>query len=388
MDKYKELRIAVTNSQYKHSLGIIRALGKLGIKPYVISDKKWSLCGLSRYCRQEIIVDKNYTQKEIISKLNEFNIELLILVGTDSFKKIVPWKRELKKNNIEIVTVDSATLNLAFSKVATYALASHVGVPIPKTVYPKNFDQLDSLKKEISYPCVIKGLYEVGGNIVDYVFNEEQLNIKYKHLCKKNNISEADGLPMLQEYIAGSGCAFFAVYNRGKCCLTFQHKRIREYPVSGGASVCAESYKNDLVEKYGKLLLDTLKWHGVAMVEFKLNAANIPILMEINPKFWGSTDLSLEANVNFPKALIDIYLGNEIEYSNNYKYPFRYHWPLNGDFLHAIDNTKAIPSILKDTLNLKVRSNIWFIDILPSLDLVFSFIKQVIKKKLMRRKNV
>ncbi|PHM26221.1 ATP-grasp domain-containing protein [Xenorhabdus budapestensis] len=385
MEKYKNLRIAVTDAEYKHSLGIVRALGKLGISPYVITFNRFSLCGMSKYSNNEIILNDNYTFEELVEKLKIFKIELLILVGTNSFKKIVPRKDELKKNKIEIITVDNDIITITFDKSSTYTLAEKLLVPIPKTIYPKCFDELDILKNEINYPCVIKGLYEVGGNIVDYVYNEAELLIKYKNLCNRYNIKESDGLPMLQEYITGAGCAFFAVYDNGQCGLTFQHKRIREYPASGGASVCAESFKNDLVEKYGRILLDHLEWHGVAMVEFKLNDSGIPILMEINPKFWGSTDLALEANVNFPKALIDIYLRKKISYDNNYKYPLKYHWPLDGDFLHAIENPKSIINVLKDSFNPKVKSNIWMSDFFPTFKLVYGFIKLVLIKRLFRR---
>jgi len=192
---------------------------------------------------------------------------------------------------------------------------------------------------------------------------------------------------MLQEYITGAGCAFFAVYNKGKCGLTFQHKRVREYPVSGGASVCAESYKNDLVQKYGKRLLDALNWHGVAMVEFKLNNKGIPILMEINPKFWGSTDLALEAGVNFPKALIDILNGKEISYSEKYSYPFKFHWSLHGDIIHGLENKKNFFIIIKDCLNPKVKSNIWLSDFNPTFKMFVTFVKNLVKL-IIRRKNV
>ncbi len=199
-------------------------------------------------------------------------------------------------------------------------------------------------------------------------------------ICNQYNLIKSDELPMLQEYIRGDGCAFFAVYNKGKCGLTFQHKRIREYPVSGGASVCAQSYKNDQVQKYGKMLLDSLCWHGVAMVEFKLNSENIPILMEINPKFWGSTDLALEAGVDFPKALIDIYQGKDVPYQEEYKYPLKYHWLLEGEISHAISNPKAIPSIVLDTLNPKVKGNIWFSDPIPTIIKVKELIVTLLKK--------
>ncbi len=374
------MNIVVTDPDYKHSLGIVRSLGKQGYKPYLLSNTKKSLCSFSKFSNDSIILPKNFTLHELLEELHKKHIELIIIVGTNSFKKIVPWKNDLKKNSIEIVTVDESTLNVAFSKKETYLLAKKLDIPIPETYYPSSLDELYDVEDKIEYPAVIKGLYEAGGNIVDYAYNASDLVKKYVNLCKKYNIGEEDGLPMIQEYISGSGCAFFAVYDKGKCGLTFQHKRIREYPVSGGASVCAESYKNEYVEMYGKKLLDYLNWHGVAMVEFKLNSKGKPILMEINPKFWGSTDLALEAGVNFPKALIDIYLGKEVKYSNQYRFPFRYHWPLDGDILHGIRNPKAISSILRDMFNPNVKSNIWIKkDPLPSMVQLFRFFASLLK---------
>ena len=374
------MNILVTDVDMKHSLGIVRSLGKIGIKPYLLSSSKNSICSYSKYANQEIIINKNFDKEELVQITLEYKIELIILVGTNSFMKIVPWKNYLKENGINIITVDEEKQNIAFSKKDTYSLASKINIPIAKTFYPQTFNELNILKTQITFPCVIKGLYEVGGNIVDYAYTENELILKYNNLCNKYNIEEKDGLPMLQEYITGSGCAFFAVYNNGKCGLTFQHKRIREYPISGGFSVCAKSYKNNKVEEYGKKLLDKLNWHGVAMVEFKLNDKGIPILMEINPKFWGSTDLALEAGVNFPKALIDIHLNQEIKYSNNYKIPFKYHWPFQGDILHGIENPKAMPSIILDMLNPKVRSNIWISDIMPSIKIITRSLKKFISQ--------
>jgi predicted ATP-grasp superfamily ATP-dependent carboligase len=52
-------------------------------------------------------------------------------------------------------------------------------------------------------------------------------------------------------------------------------------------------------------LLDDLHWHGVAMVEFKQDAADgLPKLMEINGRFWGSLQLAIDAGVDFPALLV------------------------------------------------------------------------------------
>jgi predicted ATP-grasp superfamily ATP-dependent carboligase len=48
-------------------------------------------------------------------------------------------------------------------------------------------------------------------------------------------------------------------------------------------------------------LLAELKWQGVAMVEWKIDPrTGTAMLMEINPRFWGSLELSVRSGVDFP----------------------------------------------------------------------------------------
>lgn len=59
-------------------------------------------------------------------------------------------------------------------------------------------------------------------------------------------------------------------------------------------------------------LLEALKWHGVAMVEFKRRADGSFALMEINPRLWGSLALSIGAGVDFPLSLWKIAGGENL----------------------------------------------------------------------------
>lgn len=113
------------------------------------------------------------------------------------------------------------------------------------------------------------------------------------------------------------------------------HQRLREYPITGGPSVAARTIYHEKVYHYGKKLLDSLKWHGVAMVEFKINPKSGDIyLMEINPKFWGSVELGLAAGINFGELLIEAYTGRDIKadlHLDSYK-KIKFYWPLDNDW--------------------------------------------------------
>jgi hypothetical protein len=56
---------------------------------------------------------------------------------------------------------------------------------------------------------------------------------------------------------------------------------------------------------YALRLLQHVGWHGVAMVEFKVEqSSGIPYLMEINGRFWGSLQLAIDAGLNLPYLLL------------------------------------------------------------------------------------
>ncbi|HLD46164.1 MAG TPA: ATP-grasp domain-containing protein, partial [bacterium] len=223
-----------------------------------------------------------------------------------------------------------------------------------------------------------KGKQEAGVNVIDYVEHHRDLLGKYHALCEKHNL-EGSLLPMLQEYIKGYGCGFFALYDHGKCCVTFQHRRIREMPPSGGRSVAAETGFNPLVAEYGKQILDALQWHGLAMVEFKVDESGRPFLMEINAKLWGSIELAISAGVNFPQMMVDLHLGKQPAIDVCRKSKLRYTWPFNGDIMYGMLRPKAMCGVIKDTLCLRVKNNCQLSDIRPTIKMAGHFAKTFVK---------
>ena len=115
------------------------------------------------------------------------------------------------------------------------------------------------------------------------------------------------------------------------------------------------------MRRFAQLLLDDLRWRGVAMVEFKVDRRDgQPRLMEINGRFWGSLQLAIDAGVDFPSILIDSFSGRVVAPSSPYRVGVRSRW-FWGDvdalllqlFSHAVvahpirDRARAIGAFLK-----------------------------------------
>ena len=364
--KTENVKILLLDAPNQNTLAIARHLGRQGVVIDMCGHQKISLAFYSKYVNRKFIIrepakDEAGFIEDLVKILSAEKYLLVMPVGFKSYKACARNQDTLKKYTNLIIT-SNENIALASDKRRTNAFAETVGVPVPKTFIPQSVAEVEGLA--IAFPCVVKAPFESGKNIVEYADNREELLARFKAMCAKNNFKAPD-MPIVQEYIVGAGFGFFAYYDNGVCKRSFTHHRIREYPVTGGASVCAESFRDAKLNEIGKKMLDALKWNGVAMVEFKQdNRDGVYKLMEINPKFWGSLELALTAGVPFDEMLIDKALGNDVAFSEDFK-DTTFQWILNGEVFHAIERPLAIPNIISTLF--KSKKDLRLSDPLPHL---------------------
>lgn len=119
---------------------------------------------------------------------------------------------------------------------------------------------------------------------------------------------------LIQRRISGTGEGQFLLRWDGEIRAAFAHRRLREKPPGGGQSVYREAVALEpaLLEQ-SRRLLEAVDWQGVAMVEYKREAATeTPYLMEVNGRFWGSLQLAIDAGVDFPRLLVEAALDDAV----------------------------------------------------------------------------
>lgn len=232
-----------------------------------------------------------------------------------------------------------------YDKRATIELANRLGIPVPRTQALTSVDEL--VEAQLSFPCVVKPAHELASvKEVRYCEDAAQTRLAVGAMLKA---LENSGVGVLvQEFVQGPGHGFFALFDHGKPLRIFMHRRLREYPPSGGISTAAAAFYSSRLEDLGLRLLSTLKWHGAAMVEFKYDIHRKDFfLMEINGKLWGSLELALQAGVNFGADLIRVYRGEPMEFNSAYDRDVRFYWPLDGD-LKTLRRTGRLIAGIRD----------------------------------------
>ena len=362
------MKVLVTDEHYKSSLGIVRHLGRMGVHASIIACSRDSLACRSRYCR-EVILAQAETLESLVEAaaqaVKQKHFDLVIPVSYMMTLILATRRNEfLPYTNLELVGCE--TITLAANKLKMIELAEKVGVPAPKTFLAT---EIHKRGNELTFPVVVKPKRESPGRPpIRYAQNlNEAKNILSGGSTGKHRYDEVETL--IQEFIPGCGFGFFATYQKGVCKRVFMHRRVREYPASGGVSTCAESFYDRKLELYGRRMLDALNWHGIAMVEFRQDVRDGEYkLMEINPKFWGSVDLPLAAGADFPGDLCRIALGKELPFTNDYQRNLRFQWPLSGhgDLFHLWTRPQSFLDVLADFVNPRVKSNVWAGDFAPN----------------------
>lgn len=357
--------VLITEASQKNSLGIARSLGEKGKKVFLLAGNKTDQTRFSKHCSGSLTLKKLDIVK-ITNFIKTKNIDLVIPVGTTSIKFFA--KNHLHFSKITRLFIPSYEgVELCMSKKKTHLLAQKLNIPTPKTFFPSSLNEAKKISKIIEFPCVIKWPIEVGDNIVDYANDKNDFWIKYKKMIEYGNQT----YPMVQEFIEGDGVGYFALFKDGKEVCSYQHKRLRESPPSGGVSVCAKTVHFKDAEIYGNKLLSHLNWNGVAMVEFKMLKDKSFVLMEINPKFWGSHDLGIASGVNFPLLIIKLLETNEnIKINSTFKCKIgtKFHWPIEGDLKYIFYSFERFVAVVFDLINPFVKSNLkLFSDPLPTI---------------------
>jgi protein-tyrosine-phosphatase/predicted ATP-grasp superfamily ATP-dependent carboligase len=185
-------------------------------------------------------------------------------------------------------------------KNLTLEAARACDIPLPKTYQILNITALEQLRGEISFPVIAKPRSKV---------DERRHTFKTHYFATYQELRDAflgnaqfGAENLLQEYCHGVGVGIEVLLHNGEPLTLFQHRRVKELPVSGGGSVlCISEPLNHMLAELAVTLLRAIEWQGVAMVEFRYDPkGGRAVLMEVNGRYWGSLPLAIAAGVNFP----------------------------------------------------------------------------------------
>ncbi len=344
--------VLILDGNQRSALAATRSLGSHGIHVVVAAETTHSLSGSSRYCRDSFSYPSPSEQPlEFLDNIQKNaalrNVRILMPMTEVTGYLLARHRDRFAPAALPLPDVDS--WDLLANKCSLMQLAKQLDIPAPKSLFAANAAELQSAAEQIGFPVVLKPC-------LSKIWHNEHCISTGVHAAR--NLAELAALTtkhgylrdfplVVQSFVPGTGHGIFALYDHGRAVTFFAHRRVREKPPEGGVSVLSESVpiRADL-QNYAARLLDRAHWHGVAMVEFRGTQDGIPYLMEVNPRFWGSLQLAIDAGVDFPGLLYDLASGTATSGPASYRLGIRTRWLLGDlDRLYLVlkkNNEKTI----------------------------------------------
>ena len=288
-------------------LTVVRELWRFGVPVIAIGRSAYSVGGASRYCSRFVLRPTGLALAEWLPGLiAETGAATLFSISEGDLLELSHLPQTI--GACRLLTPRKDKLDIVLDKMRTLAAARSVDILTPESWQPRVGEALAERAAALAYPLVLKwsdppamfARLETAGiafEKAEYARGPEELLLL---LAKYAPLGD---YPIVQTWVGGYGFGQMLMMADGVARLRFQHRRVREFPASGGVStLCATVPANLHREQMAKseALLAAIGWEGPAMVEYRHDPATGRYwLMEINGRFWGSLPLASQAGACF-----------------------------------------------------------------------------------------
>ena len=225
--------------------------------------------------------------------------------------------------NYYILTCPEWMITQAFiDKKYTYKLAESIGIPAPKTISPRDKNDVEEYAESATYPCLIKPCQS---HRYFEVFRRKMLKVKDvdELMSAYNQASEAHMEVLLQEYIPGddsSGVNYNSYFWDNKPLVEFTAQKVRLSPPEFGVpGVLISKHIPECITP-GRKILQALGYNGYSCTEFKKDERDgVYKFMEVNGRHNRSSLLSVRCGINFPLIEYNHRVLGKMMSTNNYK---------------------------------------------------------------------
>src|SRR5579883_622999 len=303
-------------------LGIARSLGRQGV-PVCIIDNEHSVARYSRYVTRHFRVkdlgDEQLTVEALLRIGKQQNLKGWVLYPTrdETVAALSRYKKPLSEF-YRVPTPDWECIKWAWDKRNTYQLAEQLGIPCPKTWFPKTVDDVKAI--DAKFPLILKPA--IKEHFV-YTANAKAWQANNKTELIERFTEAAAFVPpgemMVQDLIPGGsseqqfGCG--VLFIEGNAVGTMLARYVRSHPPDfGRCSTFVETIELPALEEMALRFLRAIDFYGLAEVEFRRDARDgIYKLLDVNARTWGYHTLGQAAGVDFPYLLFRDQLGQPLQ---------------------------------------------------------------------------
>ena len=299
--------VLLTGDEGTGTLAAARGLRRAHFTPYVAVSRDRTYVQHSKAAAQVLRVPDAKDEPDahaaaVAAEARRLEVAV-VLPGTEGSLRALTGREDLFRG-IPVGTSPPDALERATDKGALARLSATAGLRSPTT-----HEVVDGrLPEDVRLPAIVKPVASVvpDGDVyrsheVSRVETEEQFR----------RAVAGGGSWLVQPFVEGRLGAICGVAWEGRLVCASHQISPRIWPVERGISSYAVTVpRNEELEAGVARLLELVGWSGVFGVQF-IHARDASYVIDLNPRIYGSTALSIRAGHNLPAIWTDLLLGRE-----------------------------------------------------------------------------
>jgi predicted ATP-grasp superfamily ATP-dependent carboligase len=349
LDSYDVL---ILDARCKQSLASARSLGRAGLR--VALGECSSECNQpfpvlsfrSRYSARNVVLpDISGNGAEfgaaVVEFVREHPTRVVLPTCDEAVVAMMAQRERLAELGCVLALAPNSVLDVALDKDRTLAVARSLGIEYPKTIRIDSVEDLPTVLGEFGFPFVLKPTTAWTGQTANRIVPEEVIDKAEAFEVAQRSLDAGAGV-LAQQWACGrrEGASLFVV--DGEVLASCAHVAHRTSPALGGVSVMRESIPMPAdIYAAAVNLVTTIGLQGVCEVEFRRDADNRPLLMEINARLAGTIENAVHSGVDFPLMIWQWATGLPVDRSGGYRTGVRTRW-LQGDMRWLMNNQRRV----------------------------------------------
>lgn len=301
-------RVLLLGDDLRAFLAIARSLGRRGVEVHAAPSDFSSPALKSRY----IAAVHRLPPHPLDPKAWE--TALAKLIAAHDFRKVVPTSDSglfmlrahagaLGRERIGIA--NEQALEIFSDKANTRALAARHGIAVAEGMVLGAGHEAGTVAEALGLPLVLKprASYALG----DVRTKRSAMVVREAGELEAQLGSGAWDGCVAERFFPGVGVGVSVLAREGRVLFAYQHRRLRESSETGASTRRVSEAVDPALLAAVEPLAAAAKLDGVAMFEFRVDrGGGSHILLEVNPRFWGSLPLAVAAGADFPALWWDL----------------------------------------------------------------------------------
>lgn len=310
----------VTDVQHRTAVAGLRGLGRAGLKVAAVGSSASAGGRWSRYAAVRVTAPAPEREDGFVQALRALGQRspgAVVYPGTASSLAVMLRHRASLEETLRLPFPSGDAMDRVQDKRYIGERAAGTGVQTPRLLVEASVRELRRAAPPL--PCLVKSASSKGALDPPLVARDQQ------QLLEGLRGLPAEEPLLVQELAAGALTAIALVLDRtGRVVARHQQTAERLWPPeAGGSSASVSVPPDEELTRATARLLASLGFWGLAHVQF-IASPRGPLLIDVNPRFYGSMPLALACGVNLPACWHAVAEGRELPGPDEYRVGVRY----------------------------------------------------------------